>query len=120
MAHLDKASPGISITLTPPGSAPVVKHLVFDMWAFSLIEKETGKNALNGELFSNPSAQELLVLIWAGIQHEGECSLKEVGQAFSIKQLEDYVPAIQKAFEQASGVTSKKNSAPKALASEQQ
>lgn len=94
--NVEKLVPGVKITL-----GGKERTLVFDMWAFMLLEKETGKSALGGEIFNKVSATDLTVLAWAALQAESEISLKEVAKMMTLKDIEPLSKAIQTAFEQA-------------------
>lgn len=95
MTNIDKAAPGVEIEI-----GGKKRKLVFDMWAFYLLEKETGKNAISGEIFTKPSATDIIVLIWAALQHEEKISLEAVGRMMSLTNLPVVTAAIQKAFDQ--------------------
>ena len=61
---MSQAIPIIPIELDKP------RNLKFTNRAFRLIERETGKNALQGELWTTMSMSDLGVLMWAGLVHE--------------------------------------------------
>lgn len=92
----EKASPGVSFTL-----GGKERKLVFDMWAFYLLEKETGKNALGGEMFQSLTATDLLVLTWASIQGSEKFTLEQVGHMLTLVDLPKLAEAIKEAFDQA-------------------
>ncbi|MDD4986377.1 MAG: hypothetical protein PHQ43_11425 [Dehalococcoidales bacterium] len=60
----DKAMPVVTITLDKE------RHLLFGLRAMKLIEKTTGKNVLSGEFWSNPSAADFSIMLWACLWHE--------------------------------------------------
>lgn len=97
MNNIEKVSPGVEIQL-----GGKTRKLIFNMWAFYLLEKATGKNALAGEVFMNPTATDLLTLVWAALQHEEKVTIEEVGGMFSLQDIPEISRAIQKAFAQAS------------------
>lgn len=96
MSNIDKVGQGVEIEL-----GGKIRHLVFDMWAFYLLERETGKNALNGELFTQPSATELVTLVWAAVQGSEKLSMEQVGRMMPFSKLPDITKAIQIAFSHA-------------------
>lgn len=93
--NADKAVPGVLFTLGGKN-----RRLVFDMWAFYLLEKETGKNALAGEMFQSLTATDLLVLTWAAVQSEEKLTIEQVGKMLSLSDLPALAEAIKQAFEQ--------------------
>ena len=93
---LDKVSPGVEVKIG--GKA---RKLVFNMWAFYLLEKETGKNVLQGEVFSNPTAKDILTLVWAGLQSSEKISLEDLGKMIDFSNLAEISKAITEAFQQA-------------------
>ncbi len=92
----EKAAPGVPFML-----GGKERKLVFDLWAFRLLEKETGKNALGGEMFEKLSANDLLVLTWAAIQSDEKLSIEQVGHMLSLADLPRLADVIKLAFEQA-------------------
>lgn len=96
MSNVNKVAPGVTFTL-----GGKERKLVFDFWAFYLLEKETGKNALNGEIFNNLSASSLLILTWAAVQSDEKLTLEEVGRMLTLVDLPALSKAIEQAFEQA-------------------
>lgn len=94
--NAEKANPGVPFML-----GGKERKLVFDLWAFRLLEKETGKNALGGEMFENLTANDLLVLTWAAIQSDEKLTLEQVGHMLTLADLPRLSDAIKLAFEQA-------------------
>lgn len=92
----EKVSPGVSFTL-----GGKERKLVFNMWAFYLLEKETGKNALGGEMFNSLTATDLLILTWAAIQGDEKLTLEQVGHMLTLADLPKLAEAIKQAFDQA-------------------
>lgn len=103
---IDKVAPGVVFTL-----GGKKRKLVFDMWAFYLLEKETGKNALAGEMFEKISATDLLILTWAAVQSEEKLTLEQVGHMLTLVDIPALADAIKLAFEQAKPIESKNESA---------
>lgn len=97
----EKLSPGVAFTL-----GGKERKLVFDMWAFYLLEKETGKNALGGEMFNSLTATDLLILTWAAIQGDEKLTLEQVGHMLTLVDLPKLAEAIKEAFDQAKPVES--------------
>lgn len=103
---IDKVAAGVTFTL---GGKP--RKLVFDMWAFYLLEKETGKNALGGEMFEKITASDLLILTWAAIQSEEKLTLEQVGHMLTLVDIPALADAIKAAFEQAKPIEVKNENA---------
>lgn len=100
MSNLDKVKPKIEVEL-----GGKKRFLVFDFWAISLIEKETKKNFLTGDLLKEPSATDIIALVWAGLQKdEPKLAMEEVGRMIDFSNLPKVTEAIQKAFLAASPV----------------
>jgi hypothetical protein len=93
---LDKVSPGVEVKI-----GGKVRKLVFNMWAFYLLERETGKNVLQGELFSSPTSSDILTLLWAGLQSTEKVSIEDLGKMVELSDLPDISKAITEAFQQA-------------------
>jgi len=93
----DKAVPGVVVTI-----GGKERRLIFDFWAFFLIEKQTGKNALNGEMFTQPSVSDILTLLWAGLQTTEKISMEDLGHMINFKDMPVLSEAIKQAFDQAS------------------
>jgi hypothetical protein len=111
MSDVKKAIPGVEITL---GGEKY--KLIFTMRSFMLVEKETGLNALDGNMFSPPSATNLITLLWAGLQHKQaggapDLTIDEVGEMLSLSEMGEVAESIQKAFEEATATPSKKRKA---------
>lgn len=97
MAGVEKVSPGVDLDI-----GGKTRKLVFTMRAFMLLEKATGKNALNGEIFGDPSCTDLVTLTWAALQHDPEKpSIDTVADWLEFSDFPKLSAAIQKAFEQA-------------------
>jgi hypothetical protein len=97
MSNLDKAVPKVDVTIGGKR-----RSLVFSLWAFALIEKETGKNTLNGEIFSSVNATELIAIVWAGLQaSEPNLTMQEVGSMLDFGDIKDVTDAIGQAFSKA-------------------
>ena len=81
--------------------------LAFDMWAYYLLEKQTGKNLLKGDLFNDPGLGDILTLTWAGLQTDAKntkspISLEQVCDALNFEDIPRVSEAIKLAFEKAS------------------
>lgn len=63
MDSLSKVAPGVTIVL---GGKP--HTMIFNFLALRLIEKETGKSCFGSDMFNNPTATDLLILVWAGLE----------------------------------------------------
>ena len=61
---ITKAVPVVDIDLDKQ------RQLKFTGKAFRIIEKETGKNALQGEVWQSMSMTDLCAVLWAGLTHE--------------------------------------------------
>lgn len=109
----EKAVPGVPFIL-----GGKERTLVFDMWAFYLLEKETGKNALGGEMFERLSATDLLILTWAAIQGSEKLTLEQVGHMLQLANLPALAEAIKQAFDQAKPVESAESKKENAAAGE--
>ena len=94
---LSKAAPGVSICL---GGKDYTLKL--NLFAFMQLEKVTGKNALNGEIWSNINATNMAVLLWAALLHQDPAlTVEAVAQQIDVKDLAKLPTLIQAAFEEA-------------------
>ena len=85
MSNAEKMNPAVELKL-----GDKTLKIVFDLWAFCLIEEQTGKNAINGEAFQNPSANDLVTLIWAGVQkHHQELQRKEIAHYMDLQNVQE-------------------------------
>lgn len=99
MTNLKKASPGVEIEI-----GGKVRKLIFNMRAFMLLEKATGKNALNGEIFGSPSVTDLITLTWAALQHGEEDlrpSIEDVADWITFEDFAKLTEGIKEAFDEA-------------------
>lgn len=97
MTTVDKVAPEVEIEL-----GGKKRKLIFDFWSFCLLEKATGRNSLSGEMFTKPSATEIVTLVWAALQSTEKLSIEEVGKMLSFKNMPMVTEAIQKAFDMSS------------------
>lgn len=108
MTNPEKALPEVELELWG-----ATKKLVFSVQAFCILEETTGKNALDGDNYSNPDARTLSALLWAGlITHHKDISLDFVRSNLSLKQLMSLYPTILKAFNRASSEEKKSDVEP--------
>lgn len=99
MSNAKAVSPDIEIEL-----GGKTRKLVFDMWAFCLVEETTGKNALNGEIFENPGAKDVVTLLWAGLQkHHRDLERQTVAHMLDLNNLADVINSLGEAFKNATG-----------------
>lgn len=92
-----KASPDVEIEL-----GGVRRKIVFNMWAFCQLETATGKNALSGEIWEQPSATDIVTLLWAALQQEEpSLTIEEVGRMMPFSKLSAVSDALKSAFESA-------------------
>lgn len=78
MANAEKVFPSVMIQL-----GDQEYEAIFNLRAFILLEQKTGKNALTGEIWQNPSMSDIATLLWAAVnsQHdEPVISFAEVGK----------------------------------------
>lgn len=73
--------------------------LKYTLWSFCKIDIATGKNPLDGAMWTNPHPQDILTLLWAGLLHSHpELTLEELGNKISLSEIPMIAPLIQKAF----------------------
>ena len=89
-----------------------VFHLKYTLWSFCKIDELTGKNPLDGANWTDVHPKDVLVLFWAGIQHESELTIEELGNLISLSDIPKLAPIIQKAFGQASLPEEEKKTSP--------
>lgn len=107
-SNAEKAAPGIEITV-----GGKTHSLKYTLWSFCKIDEVTGKNPLDGATWASVSPKDILVLLWAGLQHEEPPpSLEELGRQISLAEIKDIAPAIQQAFGQSSPTVEEKKSSP--------
>lgn len=111
-SHVDKVDPGIEIEFGQPKQ----KHrLVFTLGGFAKIERLTGKNMLNGEMFRDMSATSLAMLLWAGTLHEKSgTTWEDMADQITLSDLAVLPGQLQAAFEQASPPQAQKKTSPEA------
>ncbi len=86
--------------------------------AFCLIEQETGKSALSGDLLKN-DVSTITLLAWAGSRdYSPELTLKEVREKMKIKELSDNYVILMKALAASFGSDTEKKSEEKEVPSQ--
>jgi hypothetical protein len=76
--------------------------LIPNFATFVRFEKATGKNGLDGMTWVNPSAQDLVTLLWASIGGEKSGkSIDDVAELMSGKHLEDVKRLVTEMFKKA-------------------
>ena len=99
MANVDKVEPDVTIEIG--GHEFVVR---FSLGAFRRLEKETGKNALKGEVWDDLSADDIVTLLWAAMNSESreQFSADEIGDMIMPADIPDITTKLQAAMEMAS------------------
>ena len=76
--------------------------LRYTLWSFVKIDEATGRNPLEGATWESPRPKDILVLIWAGLQHEQTPpSIEQLGQKISLSQIKELGDQIRVAMAQA-------------------
>lgn len=93
------------------------KHtLHYSLWSFCKLDEQTGKNPLDGASWSSFRPKDLLVLLWAGLQHEPSVpTIEELGRKLGLKEIKELGPLIQKAFAKAMPTEDEKKSSDESL-----
>lgn len=88
------------------------KHtLHYSLWSFCKLDELTGKNPLEGASWANVRPNDLLILLWAGLQHEPSVpTVEELGKKIGLDELKNIGPMIQRAFQRAMPPTDEKKS----------
>ena len=90
------------------GGKPYKAKLTLE--AFCLIEQQTGKSALSGDLLKN-DVSTITLLAWAGArEYVPELTLKEVREKMRIKELGENYPVLMKALASSFGSDGEKKS----------
>lgn len=80
------------------------RTLRFDFNALAELERETGINALDGSVWTNPSVTITRALLWAGMLHEEpELTIREVGSWLRLDNVEEVIGLIATAYQAAVG-----------------
>lgn len=110
MSNHDKVNPVVEINL---GTEKI--KLTFSLWTLWQIEEKTGKNALDGATWLNPSAKELVTLIWAAWNAtDPQITMEQVARKIDFGVIGDISDQLAKAFEVASGEPEKNGATPTA------
>src|SRR5208282_369636 len=78
-------------------------RLTFDFNTMALVEEHTGLSMLTGEVFSNPDARRVSVLLWAAAlehqpEYEGMEGLEAIRSYLTIANTADVLHALDNAF----------------------
>ena len=91
-----KVLPYVEIELDKP------RRLMYDLNAMCAYEEKTGENMLNGLDLKRMNAQQVRVLLWAGLTHEDtKLTLQDVGKLITGKSILDLTKAVLSAWEKA-------------------
>ena len=94
----DKALPDVEAKV-----GGTVKKLKFTLGSLCRLDQVTGKNALDGETWKEPTTSDLRALLWAALLHENKnLTLEEVGDMISMEEIPEITQAILKAFQRSS------------------
>ena len=103
----DKALPGVEVEI---GGKKF--RLKYTLYALCKLDEKTGKNPLDGTMFSAMRPSDVVAVLWAGLLHEKpDADFDELAKSIDLTELRDVSAAMMKAFAQAAPVEdSKKNS----------
>lgn len=105
MSNHPKLNPVIEIDV---GGEKV--KLTFNLWTLYKIEEATGKNALDGATWLNPSAKDVISLLWAAwLLHDPKITMEDVAKKIDLVNIGPITEQLGKAFELASGDDNEKN-----------
>jgi len=106
-SQADKALPGVEVEI-----GGKKRTLKYTLYALCQLDKKTGKNPLDGTMFSAMRPSDVVAVLWAGLLHdEPELDADELAKTVNIVDLRGVSEQMMKAFAQAAPVEdSKKNS----------
>lgn len=118
-SQADKALPGVEVEI-----GGKKRTLKYTLYALCKLDEKTGKNPLDGTMFSAMRPSDVVAVLWAGLLHEEpELNADELAKQIDIVQLRAVSEMMMRAFAQAAPVEdSKKNSTdeePKAVTSQE-
>lgn len=95
----------LSLTITNGDDSSFVVSflLTFDFNAMALVEANTGLSMLTGEVFVNPNATKISILLWAAVQtnqpeYEGEEGLEAIRSFLTTDNVTEVLKAVDAAF----------------------
>ena len=97
MSNADKLSSGTKIEI-----GGVEREIKLNLGAWRRVERETGKNVANGELWKNPGIDEIVVIVWAGI-NDKTLSIDDVGDMLDLSDLPRINEALGREIARANG-----------------
>lgn len=101
MANAAKALPVVSATI-----GGKTYELVFSIKCFCLVEEQTGKSFLDGQIASKIDLRALTIILWAAAQQmHPELTLEEVRENLSMAEIPGIYAAITEGFQKASPAT---------------
>lgn len=97
-SNVEKVNPVTKVKL---GDKEVT--LKFDLWALLKLEEATGVNALDGKVWLNPRAKDVVALLWAAMLHEQpSLTMEEVAKSIALEDIGSLVESLGATFEKAS------------------
>jgi hypothetical protein len=96
MSNATKAATGVDFMF---GGQP--RKLVFNMRSALLMEKTLGKSMLNGEMLSEPTLNDLMVMVWAMLQNGDKAqfpTFEDVIDTLDFENLPELTSVIQEVF----------------------
>ena len=103
MSNAEKLSPNVKINIKG-----VERELKFTLGAFRRLEMVTGKNSLNGEIWKNPGASEVVALVWAAL-NDSSLTIDDVGDMLELADSNSINSALTQAFQLAHCGSEKKS-----------
>lgn len=118
LSKADKALPGVEIIID--GKKRVLKYTLYSLCK---LDEKTGKNPLDGGMFSEMRPSDVAAVLWAGLLHEDKnLQMEELAEKIDMLELRDVASSMMKAFVQSSPSEdeTKKNSTEDQTAQESQ